>query len=53
MIQCGQYTRFTLEPGATLSVAREHGGQNLDGDLAAQFAIVRAIDLTHAAGTEQ
>ena len=53
MIQRGEHARFALEPRAPLSIARERGWQNLDGDLAAEFGIARAIDLTHATGAEQ
>ena len=53
MIQRGKHARFALKPRAPLSVARKHGGQNLDGDIAAEFGIARAIDLTHAASAEQ
>ena len=52
MIQRGQYARFALEPRAPLSIARERGRQNLDGDLAAEFGVARAIHLTHAPGTK-
>ena len=52
MIQRGQHPRFSLEARAPLSIAREYGGQHLDGDLAAELGIARAIDLTHAPGTK-
>jgi hypothetical protein len=51
MIQRGQSARLATEARQPLRVARELGRQGFDGDIAPELAIVRAIDLAHAAGT--
>ena len=47
MIKKGEHTRFTLESGQSLRIARESLGENLDRHLAAQSAIPTAVDFTH------
>ena len=45
--------RFALEAGAPLRVVRERRRQDLDGDVAAQPRVFRAIHLAHAAGADR
>ena len=45
--------RLALEPRQPLWVAQELLRQQLQRDLAAEARIARAIDLAHAAGTQQ
>ena len=52
MIQRGEGLRFAGEPCEPFGVAREDIGQHLDGDVAIELRVSRAIDLTHAAGAE-
>jgi hypothetical protein len=52
MIQGGEHFRFALKPREPIVVGRERGRQNLDGDLAFEFRVRHAIDLAHAAGTD-
>ena len=49
VIQRCEDFRFALEPGQPVSVGRERGRQNLDGDLPLQLRVGRAIDLAHSA----
>ena len=50
MIQRSERARLASEARQPLRVARELTGQSLDGDVPAELAVVRAIDLAHAAG---
>src|SRR4029079_1277929 len=61
-IEDGQYVRVVertggagllLQAAESFRVVRELGGQNLDGDIAAEAGFPRAIDLSHPAGTER
>ena len=52
MIQRGQHLRFALEARHVLLVIREGRGQHLDGDVAIELGVVRAVHLAHAAGAE-
>jgi hypothetical protein len=49
---CPKHARFAFELREPLRIASEDVGQDLDGDVAAQPQVSRAIDLAHAAGTE-
>lgn len=42
-----------LEPRERVDVLRQVFGEHLDGDLAAEAQIPRAIDLTHSAGAQR
>ena len=53
MVQRSQRTRLAAEARQPLRVARELSGQSLDGDIAAELAVVRAIYLAHAAGAQR
>ena len=53
MVERGQHVRLTLEPGDALGVGAECGRKNLDGHLAPELQILRAIHLADAAGTER
>ncbi len=53
MVQRGHGPRFAFEPLARLRVVRHVRWQDLDRHRAVQAGITRAIDLAHAAGTEQ
>ena len=52
MIQRRQNFRFTLEPGQSLGILCEGGGQNFDRYFAIQLGVLGAIDLTHPACTD-
>jgi hypothetical protein len=45
--------RLALEPRAAIGVGAEDVGQDLQGDVAPQPAVARAIDLAHAARAER
>ena len=49
MIQAGGRARFLLEAPPPFGVRREVGRQHLQRDIAAQPAVVRAVDLAHPA----
>ena len=53
MIQRRQNFGFALEPADTIVVTGKFFGQDLDGDVAFEFRISRAIDLSHAAFAQQ
>jgi hypothetical protein len=53
MVQRGEDLRFPLETGAAVGIHRVGIGQQLDGDLATEFRIARAIDFAHAAHPEK
>jgi hypothetical protein len=53
MIQRRERLRLAREPGEAFGVERERLGENLDGDLAIEPGVGRAIDLAHAAGAER
>jgi hypothetical protein len=52
MIQRRQRFGFALEARAAIGVAGQRVRQNLDGDIAAQFGVVRAVHLAHPACAE-
>jgi hypothetical protein len=45
--------RFPLKPRQAIRIGGEQLGQNLQGDVAIQLRIARAIDLAHPAGTQR
>ena len=53
MIQRGEGPCFTLEARATIRVVSEDRRQNLDGDLAVELDIARAMYLAHPACADQ
>src|SRR6187551_1409293 len=53
MIQRREHFRFALKPREPIRVGRERGGQNLDGDLAFELGVRRAVDLTHSAFADE
>ena len=53
MIQRSQQPRLALEAREPLAVGRERVGQDLDRDVAPEPRVARAIDLAHAAGTQE
>ena len=53
VIQGGGRPGFLLEPLQAVDVAGHVGAQHLDGDVALQACVVRAIDLAHAAGAHR
>src|SRR4030095_8348459 len=53
MVQRGQGLGLALKPRNPLGVAGERRGQDLDRDGAIQLRVPRAVDFTHAAGSER
>ena len=53
VIQRRQRPRFTFESRQALWIGREGLGQDLDGDVAPEVGIARAIHLAHATRAEQ
>ena len=53
MIQRRKRTSLLLEAGESVGILREGVGQYFDRDGTLEFRVVRAIDLTHAAGAEE
>jgi hypothetical protein len=53
VVQRRDALRLALEAGAELGVRRELRRQQLDGDLAVELRVARAVDLAHAAGAER
>ena len=47
MVERREKLRFPLEPSQSFDVARERFGQNFDGDIAIEFRVTGAVDLTH------
>ena len=52
VVQGGEQARFALEAAAPVRILEKLSGQELDGDVAVEAEIARAIDLTHAPGAE-
>ena len=52
VFQAGDDGRFAFEAGSSLRVVRDLGRQHLDRHIAAQAAVVPAIDVTHPSGAE-
>ena len=53
VIECCQRLGFPLEARATAGILGKEGGQDLQGDLALQSAVARAIHLAHAARADR
>ena len=53
MVEGREHPRLALEPRHAVRVAGEFRGQHLDGDVAPELAVARAVDLAHAAGAEE
>jgi hypothetical protein len=53
VIERGQQAGFACEASPPFGIGREMRRQDLECDIAPQVAVVRAIDLTHAAGPER
>ena len=53
MVECSQEPRFPLESRQAIGIGDNFVRQDLDGDLASEPRVARAIDLPHRAGTEQ
>src|SRR5438034_6723134 len=45
MVECGKNLRFAPEPRDTLGIVREAVGKNLQGNVASELRVARAIDL--------
>ncbi len=52
MIEAGERPRFAFESGAAFGVIRSASGQDLEGDLTAEFQVAGAVDLAHPAFAE-
>ena len=52
MIQRSERARLAAKPRQPLGVPRELVRQNLDGNIASQLVIVRAVHLSHSAGAQ-
>jgi hypothetical protein len=52
VVQRCERTGFPAEAGQTLGISRELGRQGLDGDVAAEFAVVGAVHLAHTSCPE-
>ena len=48
----GDDPRLPLEPGAAVAVAAERGRQHLDGDVAIETRVTRAVHLAHPASAD-
>jgi len=49
MIQRSQHLRFALKPGKPLGIVRKSFRQDLDGHIAPQLGVLRAVHLAHPA----
>ena len=47
MVECGEHFGFTLKAREAIRISRHCHGQHLDGDLALQIRVGRAVDLAH------
>ena len=50
MVQRREHFGFALKASKPIVVSRERGRQNLNGDLAFELRVRRAVDLAHPAG---
>ena len=48
VVEAGEDLRFPLEPGEPIRVSREGVGEDLQGNVAPELRVGRAIDLPHA-----
>jgi hypothetical protein len=53
MVQRCQQPRLALEPREPIRIGRETRRQHFDRDVAAQLRVARAVDLAHAARTDE
>jgi hypothetical protein len=53
MVQRGCGERLLLEPSHAAAVIPERGGQELEGDLAAEAGVLSEVNLPHSAPAEQ
>jgi hypothetical protein len=53
MVEGGQRPRFAIEAAASIGIAREAVGQQLQGNVASEPRIAPAIYLAHASGADQ
>ena len=51
MVECGEHLRFAFEASQAIAVVGQMLRQDLDGDVALQLRVARAIDLAHATPT--
>jgi hypothetical protein len=51
MIECRNDLGLAFKALPAKSVLRQMGGQNFDGDVAAEATVVRTVDLPHATST--
>ena len=52
MVERGDGAGLLLEAGAAAGIARDIGGENLDGHIAAQTRIAGPVNLSHGAGAQ-
>ena len=52
MVQGRRGAGFLLEAAHAIGIFRKSGRQHLDGDVASEPRVTRAIDLAHAAGAD-
>ena len=52
VVQRGQRLRFAREAREAIGIGGQGCGQDLDGDVAIELGIARAIDLAHPAGAQ-
>ena len=53
VIERGEQLRLALQTAHVLRIVGNRRGQDLERDLAVEPGVGRAVDLTHAAGTER
>ena len=53
VIQAGQQLRFPLETRQAIGILRKEIGEDLQGDVASQSRVARAIDLAHPTCTDE
>ena len=52
MVECGEGLRFAREPRQPIRIAGERVGQNFQRHVAIELRVPRAIDLSHAPGSQ-
>ena len=53
VVERGEQPRLAVESAQPVGIAAEERGEDLDGDVASELQVSRAIDLAHAAGAEE
>jgi hypothetical protein len=53
VVERGEELGLAPEPGETLRIARHLGGKHLEGDVAAELRVLRAVDLAHPPRAER